>query len=404
MRETRVFTVEPHPDVELGCVRKPIDVHLIMPEKGINEDTGVILVLGDFDQYADSKELKEEFCPYLADKLNCISIGVNYFGIYRNKSIEIKESFLHNFNRIYNGAELCFDEFKKMRTQDEIFRLMAERVISRGITSLDIRCQPTMVTSRGEYQSWGFLPAIDCLQALGQTLREYEINQRRIMVYGRGYGAYIALLLGKYAPHTFSVIIDREGYAKAELRHIVSGELMTVDYEYAFNIRHSDLKFTISAGSNNPWTIDDELSGAYFSDSHRKIRSMIVEKHRIASETRYYILHTEDNYASSIKDKDACVFHLSKCNPVYYNRIPCLHSAEESLLGEKRLPNESLDMLHDQDIINWVAEIDQEDLSKETPSTDYNLNSTHVFDCGEREYRFQFRDDYSLQVVIGNKP
>jgi hypothetical protein len=390
------ITVIPHPDIELGWERTEIDAFLTLPESGINDDTGLIMVVDGFDGRADSAYQREELRPYLADKFNCIVVGVNYFGIFRKALYQIKPEFLFNINRIY-GLELSLENFKNVQSEEGFYRIIAESVIQRGITSLDIRCQPTIKTGKDEYQSWGLLPAIDCLQVLGEVMKRYDLNQKRIMAYGNGYGAYIALLMAKFAPHTFSVIVDREAYSRAELKHIACGEVMEADYIYAFNIKFSDLKFTIASGSNNPWTIEDELSPYYFSDSHRRSRSLLEEKHRMESETRYYILHSAEALAS-LDDKDKCVSLLKNYNKVFYNRIPEIYA--DTAEDFKRFPHESLNKVPDKEIFEWLAELDENNLAKDSAATDFTLNSKHIFDCGEKKYEFQLDDEYNISVKI----
>ena len=263
----------------------------------------------------------------------------------------------------------------------------------------------------GEYQSWGFLPAIDCLQVVGEVLKTYPLNPGRIMAYGSGYGGYIALLLGKFAPHTFSVIMERGAYCRSELKHIACGEVMEADYLYSFAIRFSDLRFTIAAGSKNPWTIEDELSSAYFSDSHRRIRSLLAEGPRMVSPTRYYILHAEDDDIVPVADKDLLVEGLRDSAPVYYQRVPGSgrealdDSAVKEENGAKELfPLPDLNKASDQDLLQYLSQVEQNESIPENRDTDFSLNSRHIFDCGEKHYEFSFADTYELQVTLRDKP
>lgn len=390
------LSLEPHGDVELGFQRGPLEAFLTLPEAGITEETGIIMVLGGWGEQAGAV-YQEELRSFLADKLNCIAVGVNYFGSFRNQALRISPDFLHNINRIYN-LEMSLEDFKKARSEEELYRVIAEIIVPRGVTSLDLRCQPTIVTGREEYQSWGFLPAVDCLQVLGEVLKTYPVNTKRIIAYGKGYGAYVALLLGKFAPNTFSVVIDREGYSRSELKHIACGEFMDSDYVYAFNIRFSDIKFTITSGSNNPWTIEDELSPSYFSDSHRKIRSLLEEKHRVESDTRYYMFHSEEDGVASISDKDRCVDILQKYNQVSYNRFPERNPGE--LEENKRLTEDAYSNIADKELLEWVEKIDTMSLAKASPDNDFSLNSSYKFDCGEKKYCFEFDQSYAIRVTI----
>lgn len=153
MNEPVKLTLSPHPDIELGIERHEIEAFLCMPEKGINSDTGVIMVINELGELADSNYQQNELRPYLANKLNCIAVGVNYFGAYRNNQIQIRPSFLHNINRIY-GLNFSMESFAGAQSSVDIYRTIAEAVVAKGITSLDLRCQPHLITGKDEYQSY----------------------------------------------------------------------------------------------------------------------------------------------------------------------------------------------------------------------------------------------------------
>ncbi|WP_061212751.1 DUF2920 family protein [Syntrophomonas wolfei] len=383
MAETTTIKLNPHPDIELNQEREEIKAFLTMPDAGINPDTGIIMVVNELGELADSDYQKNELRPYLANKLNCIAVGVNYFGVYRNSQIQIRPSFLHNINRIYN-MNLTLESFTGVQSAADVYRIIAEAVVAKGITSLDLRCQPHLITGKDEYQSWGFLPAVDCLQVLGEVLQRYQLNTRKILAFGKRYGAYIALLMGKYAPHTFSTIIDREAYSRVELKHVVSGEIMEADYLFSFDL-NNNMKFYIASACNNPWTIENESVPHYFSDSHRQIRSLLFEKHRIPSETCYHIFHSEDNGVTSIYDKDRCVEILQRYNMVFYNRIPA---------GDKEAGQT------DMELFERFLMIHGEDIQKNSTDTDFSLDSNYIFNYGDKSYEFKFDSGGRIQVSI----
>lgn len=381
MHETIKITLAPHPDIELNTERSEIEAFITLPEEGVNSETGVIMVIPGLGEYGNSDYHASQLRPYLANKLNCIAVGVNYFGIFRNGQIQIRPSFLHNINRIY-GLNLSFESFADAQGAVDVYRKIAEAVLSRGVTSLDLRCQPHLLTGRDEYQSWGFLPAIDCLQVLGEILQRYDLNQRKIIACGKHYGAYVAMLMGKYAPHSFSAIVDQEGHCRTILKHVVSGELMEADYMFSFTI-NDDLSFYIASTCNNPWTIEDETSLVYFSDNHRKIRSLLYEGHRIPSETRYHIFHPEES--PSIADKDCCVEILERYNFVNYHRVK---------------DGGPISFDSDQDLFDWLVKNDDIGMQKSSADTDFSLNKIHEFACGDKSYRFEYNENGKIQVTM----
>jgi cephalosporin-C deacetylase-like acetyl esterase len=116
----------------------------------------------------------------------------------------------------------------------------------KGLNSIDPRCQITGITDRNEYQSFGFLPALDCLTVLGDVLNRFPmINKKKIIAYGSSYGGYIAMLCGKYAPNTFSVIIDNSGFSRAELKYIAGYETLLVDTQIVAPFEDEKYKFNL---------------------------------------------------------------------------------------------------------------------------------------------------------------
>ncbi len=158
---------------------------------------------------------------------------------------------------------------------------------------------------------------------------------------------------------------------------------MEPDYMFSFNL-NNDMKFYIASACNNPWTIEDESSPQYFSDSHRMIRSLLYEKHRVQSGTCYYIYHSEDNGMTSIYDKDRCVEILQRYNTVFYNRIPA---------GEKEAEPTDIELF------DRLLAKHRENLQKPDDDTDFSLNSSHTFECNGQDYIFSY-DDRKVQVKI----
>ena len=68
MAETTTIKLNPHPDIELNQEREEIKAFLTMPDAGINPDTGIIMVVNELGELADSDYQKNELRPYLANK------------------------------------------------------------------------------------------------------------------------------------------------------------------------------------------------------------------------------------------------------------------------------------------------------------------------------------------------
>jgi hypothetical protein len=396
------FAIKPHPDIELGFERKELEYFLTFPSYGINSDTGVILCICPCGHRADSEYQKDKLRPYLANKYNCIAVGVNYFGIGSRANSGgkyiLSKNFLYWLNNIYGIKAGNFVTDGKL-SANKVFAAINKK----NIKQLAPLCKLLIKIDKGEYQSFGFLPAIDHLQVLGEILRDHPINKRRIIAFGSSYSGYIALLLGKYAPYTFSAIIDNSGFVQADLDYIVGDELYiniqegsknegNMKYEYAAALKEYNI--SAIAVTQNPWTIKDETSICYFSDSHRHIRSLLIEDHINSINTKYYIFHSGSDMLVTIDKKNSFVNLLkNKGIRVYYKIV-----SEPDIDGRifKNLShgmNASL-----REVFNLASEIDNTDFVKEKNITDFDIEGAHDFDCGEWRYMFNFNKKFEITV------
>lgn len=402
---TEVIATIPHPDIELGFERHNLTYFLTYPENGVNSDTGLILSIPGFADRADSEYQTNKLRPYLANKYNCLVAGVNYFGIQikaaEKKSVRYKTSeFLDWILYSTYGIDL-----KSYVHHDSLaLHSIADALKQRGIKRLDPACCLIKEVIGGDYQSFGFLPAIDHLQVVGEILEKYNINKRKIIAFGSSYGGYITLLLGKYAPRTFSVIIDNSGFVKTNSIELLGRELNilrrtqnnTLRVHNSITINGVDFPYI----EKSPWTIIDENSPFYFSDSHRYIRSLLQEFHIERTSTRYYIFHSEQDDIVPVEHKDKFVKILQdKSIELYYKRVN-----ESDIDGRVFKTIEHAMKASLRGIFDMVADLDSKELSKDDDLTDFDLNSIYAFDCADKSYVFSFNNDFTLKVeLVGKK-
>lgn len=233
-----------------------------------------------------------------------------------------------------------------------------------------------------EYESWGFLAALDGIACVDEVLRRYLPGPRRRLVMGSRYGGYVAQLMGKIAPATFTAVIDNAGYCRSYLNHIAGHEMIEADVRLVVEEDNGGKSFTFQAFFNNPWTIEDEKSPNYFADSHRAIRSLSQPTHRESSNTWYYIRQTIEDSIVPVVEKDRYVDLLKKFNPVCYNR-----TEKEPLIDMGDLFEKAL-----------LAGPDH--LSRTSDQTDFSLAKTRRFVCCDKEYIFDFSPKGGLSVNV----
>ncbi len=391
------YSLTPHPDVELGFERKPIEYFATFPDNGINNDTGLILVIPGWGDRADFEYQKDKLRPYLSNKYNCISVGVNYFGakLHALAGNESKFQILDS-NRfatsVYNMFGISQQDYiiKGVLQLDILSRILA----ARGIKSLGMEFRLALRNrlDTNEYQSFGFLPAIDHIQVLGEVLEKYKINRKRLIAFGSSYGGYIALLLGKFAPNTFSVIIDNSGFIKSSLPDIATVELGRESGKVNVNgVDYPRVPYS-------PWTIGDETSPYYFSDSHRCIRNLLLSEHITKTPTKYYIFHSMEDAIVPVKDNDAfCAMLKEREVEVSYKVVNANDIDGRLFKNLNHGMNASL-----RGIFDFVAGSNGNNFCKAESLTDFDKSSRYIFNCGERAYIFSYNKNYSIKVEITN--
>ena len=382
------FVIAPHPDIELGCKRNELEYFLTFPDSGTNPGTGLIFCISGFGDKADSEYQRTKLRPYLANKYNCIAVGINYFGIGNRTETGATcitdNNFVVWFRKIYCDT-LGLHAQNSAVDPNELFQIIRKT----GISELDGRCRFTFVIAKEEYQSFGFLPAIDHLQVLGEILKQFDINRKRIIALGTSYGGYIALLLGKYAPNTFSVIIDNSGFVNAHLTYVVGDELLDCG---EFNMDFNGLR----AGfvTNSPWTILDESSPGFFSDSCRDVRSLIHEKHILESGTKYYLFHSAVDDVAPVHLKERFVDMLRAKNVrVYFKKVTNEDIDGRVFKNTKHGMNASM-----RGVFDLVARLDNDNFCKQDSNNDFDLKSIHSYDCGRKSYIFKYDGTVNVSV------
>lgn len=164
--------------------KRKIRVEFGMPEKGLNESTGMLVFITGYGAGIDShvyRRMRNEFC----DLYNVITLQCDYFG---NK---------------YMTAQL----------PNEIDELFERQDITEGWLNIH---GGTDETER-EFNDMGLMQALDIVNATIKVLHEirrrgYAFNTKKIIIFGVSHGAYLAYLANAICPDLYGGIIDVSGY------------------------------------------------------------------------------------------------------------------------------------------------------------------------------------------------
>ncbi|MBB1489258.1 DUF2920 family protein [Oceanospirillum sediminis] len=289
-------SLTPHEDIEHGYKRDPIPYYIALPESGPNDNTGLIFTISGYGA-SPEHEYESKLRPYLADKYNCIVIGVDYHSCSLKcpspDTLRFPDDFFEKLERIYKIKLGDIPPGIDLKVKD-VFPVICNALIDGGKFFFD----PEMylfINQRNIYHSFGFLPALDHLQVLAEVLNKYSVNKKRLYILGSSYGGYIGLLIGKLAPKTFRLIIDNSGFVETRAPDV-----------YGVNGKIGSWKdfgdCMIQLTEDSPWKMNPEEDG-YLDEHHKQIRSLLVQDHIYPTKTQYYCCHSVKDGLVPVDDK-----------------------------------------------------------------------------------------------------
>lgn len=378
------------PELKINT-KSELTYYMTFPDNYIPENQyPLIISIEGYGGFPSSEYQSKKLRPYLSNKYQAIVIGVHYHGIQRSGANKI--------NIDMGLWELVFNlkpgEFKQKivdcRQFDDVLDRLFELMVERKITRI-----PQMLALNSilpdKYASFGFLPAIEHLAVLHDVISNYNIKQSDISIMGTSYGGYIALLMGKFAPHTFNSIIDNSGFVATQFSeiHPSIGNSGCTYMRMIDGVRHEIPVSTLPFWDNN------ELSDRYFSDAHRMIRNVTLDSHMIPSKTKYFIFHSREDSISLFPHKELFCNRLSRYAEVDFTPVTSADIDGELFKNLNHGMNASLRKLYD--ISHKKYEKLNPDYSNET---DFHLGSTHTFNCFSKKYEFNFDLVKGLSVKI----
>ncbi|MCV3454692.1 DUF2920 family protein [Campylobacter sp. FU_520] len=147
----------------------------------------------------------------------------------------------------------------------------------KGILADDYRLfiTSTMLPTNNEYQNYGIMAAIDCINALKDLCKKYPNFGKLPKIYGgRSYGGYLSLLLTKIAPWYVDGVIDNSGEAILLLGYIIGKDL---DHPDAFI---NSKNFLVGCFIKTYWNANKN-SPYCFKDENYEIRTLLNQTHLI---------------------------------------------------------------------------------------------------------------------------
>ena len=374
-------------DPETGLkTREELSYRLTIPNGfDAGQACGVAFCIAGFGETADSPYHANTLRPYLADKYNLLTVGVRYHNDARTND-------RHDINLIDIGRYLgAGDELIRNQDKwDSVVNAIFDLMIASQVPRLPLYLAPR-TGAYHRYSSFGFLPALDHLDVLHDLSQEYKIDKKNIMAVGAGYGGYIASLLGKFAPFTFSLIIDVSGYCAAELGEVFGGAVGRAGLGLVRDV--DGAKYVIPIVTDTIWSFDDTAE-YYFSDAHRQIRNLLNQGHRVPSPTVHCHFHSVTDGITPIEMKDKLCGVLDKYYPLYYQRIQMDNGGGGAFRDLTRDLGASLAKVFDLSMEKY-----RELTGAKEDDFDFDRNVTYGFPCSDKLYNFIYTNR-GLEVQI----
>lgn len=373
---------QPHPDIELGVKRSRMTYMARLPATGINSDTGLILYIGGYgmnprDAYTT------RLLSYLADRHNCVAATLDYFGARmvagQPGRLAPHPDFFRNLAKHY-GLVLSVPKGMAM---EEVLSRVATVFAENGVSQLPDDCM--LLNHADEYNSMGFLPALDGLAVVHDLLTTFALDETRLFLLGTSYGGYIAGLMAKFAPRTFRMIVDNSGFSSAE-----DDQAALLGWQKLFINGVAMLCQTLPSWSPDP------RAPNFFSREHRAIRDLLRRDHVLPGTARIYAYH-------SATDTVAPTARKLRLREAYRDRAPYeLSVIDESAIdgglfktpahGMKASLRGLFDLSHEKFLRDGGALSD---------ATDFDHASDHVFACGAKDYRITFSPSDGVRATLG---
>ena len=382
--EERCRFEAPHPDIEHGIARRPIEYLLTRPEQGIARDTGLIFLIDGYGM-TPADPYNTVLRQYIASRYNLLAVGVFYFG-NRLKSADFGRTvpgpdFFVNL-AAHHGISVSAPPGLDM---DVLVKQLCGILAGRGVERLDRSCWFYRSCDE-EYDSFGLLPALDHLQVLGALLQRFTLDRSRLFVLGSSMGGYIAQLLTKLAPHTFRMIIDNSGP--------VESQDLRPDKE-AFR-RGWLMGVEVRAIEQSPWQADPAAPHG-FAEHHRLIRDLRVTGHMRRSRTFHRMYHSVLDGLVPLADRVDLAEKRAAFAPT---SLECIDDSRLDGMMFKTLEHGmKASLLHLLDD-GWRAMTGRGPDGSGGP-TDFCRESHHRFECGGFGYEIAFSRNGEVRAGLG---
>lgn len=287
----REKTIKGADDFELGIKRNSaLTYSLTTPLKG--KPSGIVLVIPGFGEDSN-QEYQQKLRAHIATRYNLAAVSVNYHAIQIRPATGAKISLEQDDILVLQNALRRNNLSIQPELGANLAALSRVSVANNHVETLS----GSLIPPNGDYQNFGVMQAVDHLLALADILREFGNEELPIIAFGSSHGGYLANLLAKFAPNTFTAVFDNSAYAAAPYNYVLGRQTNA----HEFNYQESQCPNIIfKCFSLNRWTLNRN-SPHFFSHDRQNIRAFYSKEH-LADMARFGNNKTQYRFIHSLTD------------------------------------------------------------------------------------------------------
>ncbi|EOH2724258.1 DUF2920 family protein [Campylobacter jejuni] len=278
------FEIDSCDDVELNIKRtSKLEYRISYDDE--KEIKAIVFIIGGYGANANIYFL-DSYRNYIAKNFDVVAVHVFYHCFCQRRSDVEKYSTLADFTKddlkliekVLRKYNIPCDQLANNTVVSHceyLSEIMTElKMLNRLPYDFEERLSATFIPSRGEYQNFGIMAAIDHINALKDLVKRFPEFADLPKIYGGGsYGGYLALLIAKIAPWYVDGVIDNSGTVLPLLECIIGKDLSRPEFFF------SDLNKLVGMFIKTYWTREDERLSYFFTNENYMIRSLLNSSH-----------------------------------------------------------------------------------------------------------------------------
>lgn len=220
---------------------REMNVYFSVPEAGVNEDTGILLLIAGFGGHGQANIYKK-MRDTLADMYNLVTVQCDYFGYEYLQNADPVNGVSYD-TPSHQDLESYFNKEEMAQIfEDSQFRY--SRLLELGKSyPFTFWTKARMNETPGNFNDMGLHQCLDNIIAVLSVMgilydNEFFFNTKRTILYGHSHGSFLSYMCNRMAPGLFKLLIDNSGwltpvYMSGRKVGITHGNMVLgIEYEY----------------------------------------------------------------------------------------------------------------------------------------------------------------------------